>query len=546
MQHPVINKKEGLNHFEAFFKHAAIGIVVTDCNGKITAINPFALQEFGYNEEKLMGKKIEILIPARFHEKHVLHREKNAGHYPSRAMGEGMDLLAVKKNGEEFPVEISLGNYQVEDNEYNIVFIKNISARKKAEAVTAALNAELDATVGQRTKDLMETLRQLEISKNHLEKITSFQKAILDNAGAMIIATDEVGMIKLFNPEAALNIGYHESEMIDKHTPVLFHDKAEITRKRKELAREFGTIIQDDFAVLVEKSRRNIHEEEQYSYIRKNGTCFPVSLTITAIKNNEGAITGFMGIAIDISERKKAEEDLRKALESEKELNELKTRFVSMASHEFRTPLSTILSSAHLIQKYTTGEDQLKRERHFQRIVSSVNMLTDILNDFLSVGKIEEGKIQVRLTEFNIIELISATVAELQGTLKKNQKIRYHHKGNPTVILDATLLKHIIMNLVSNASKFSPETNFIEMNTVQKKDRITVSIKDHGIGISKEDQKHLMERFFRGANAVNIQGTGLGLHIVSKYAELMHGKVTCKSELEKGTELIISFNTKTG
>ncbi len=389
-----------------------------------------------------------------------------------------------------------------------------------------------------------EVLQQPEKSKDTLEDVLSFQKAILDNAGAIIIVTDETGIIKLFNPEACKCLGYSESEVINKKTPVLFHDHTEIARRREALSKEFGIVFRDDFAVMVEKAKRNIHVEEQYNFKRKNGTTFPVLLTISAIRNTSWQITGFMGIAIDISERKKAEENLREALKKEIELNELKSRFVSMASHEFRTPLSTVLSSAYLIEKYNTTEDQPKREKHVQRIVSSINMLTDILNDFLSLGKMEEGKIQVRTSEFNVQELITDTLEEIKGSLKKQQIIHYHHKGNPLVSLDASLLKHIIMNLVSNASKFSPETSPIEINTIRHNYHVTLSVKDFGIGISKQDQKHLMERFFRGANAVNIQGTGLGLHIVSKYAALMNGSVSCKSELEKGTEFIISFNAK--
>ena len=486
-----------------------------------------------------------MLIPQRCHYKHVNHKEAYSHNPKSRPMGVGMDLIAVKKGGIEFPVEVSLGNYQSNFDENVIAFISDISIRKKTEAEIVKLNDELEATVEQRTKDLTETMQQLEISRDKLEDVLSFQKALLDNAGAMIIATDEKGFIKLFNPEASLNIGYAEPEVIDKNTPVLFHDKTEIARKRKELLNEYGITIKDDFDVLVEKSKRNTHEEVQYTYRRKNGTSFSVSLTITAIRNNSAEITGFMGIAIDISERKKAEEDLRQSLEKEKELSELKSRFVSMASHEFRTPLSTVLSSSYLIEKYTTTEEQPKRDKHLQRIVSSVNMLTDILNDFLSVGKIEEGKIQVRLTQFNIQEVIIAIADEIKNTLKKQQEICYKHEGNPDVLLDASLLKHIIMNLVSNASKFSGETSAIELKTITHKYHLTLSVKDHGIGISNEDQKHLMERFFRGANTGNIKGTGLGLHIVSKYAELLNGTVECKSELGKGTEFVITFNTKT-
>lgn len=217
-----------------------------------------------------------------------------------------------------------------------------------------------------------------------------------------------------------------------------------------------------------------------------------------------------------------------------------------MASHEFRTPLSTVLSSSYLIQKYASEEDQPKRERHLQRIISSVNMLTDILNDFLSLGKIEEGKIQVRLSEINIEELIRSIINEIKNNLKKQQTIEYKHEGKTNVFIDSSLLKHIVLNLVSNASKFSSETSPIEVKTTVDESKLILSVKDFGMGISKEDQKHLMERFFRGANALNIQGTGLGLHIISKYAELMHGTVKCKSELEKGTEFIITFKLKQG
>jgi signal transduction histidine kinase len=171
-------------------------------------------------------------------------------------------------------------------------------------------------------------------------------------------------------------------------------------------------------------------------------------------------------------------------------------------------------------------------------------MLTDILNDFLSLGKMEEGKLHAKFIEFNIEEMINATLEEMKNNLKKEQQVIYRHQGDRNVFLDGTLLKHIVMNLISNASKFSSDTSTINIQSSNENQLIVLSVKDEGIGISKEDQKHLMERFFRGANAANIQGTGLGLHIISKYAEMMHGKITCLSQLEKGTEFIITFNTK--
>lgn len=186
-------------------------------------------------------------------------------------------------------------------------------------------------------------------------------------------------------------------------------------------------------------------------------------------------------------------------MQIEKDLNELKSRFVTMASHDFRMPLCTILSSTYLLDKYTKTEDQPKREKHFHRIIKSVNILTDILNDFLSLGKIEEGKLRTNFSDFNLPKMIVTAIDEIKNNLKGDQQIKYTHEVSPEVFLDISLMKHIFMNLVWNASKFFSETDTIHIQTSQKNNTIQLSIKDEGIGISREDQEHLMERFFCAA-----------------------------------------------
>lgn len=522
---------------KSLFELASLGILMVNKQGEIVTANTFVLRQFGYSKQELTGKKIEVLIPSRYHRQHVLQRTEFVQHVKNRPLGSGLDLYGIKKDGTEFPVEISLGHYPSDGDQYVIAFINDISIRRKAQHELKKINDELEAMVTVRTKDLTETLRKLEQSRSQLEENITFQKTLLDNAGAIIITVDKDGIIQTFNPEAEKELGYKAEEVIGKHTPLIFHESSCIKNSTTEIAATIPVTMELFYA----NALHGAEQENEWMYVRKDGTTFPVQLNVSAMKDKDGSIPGYVGVAFNISKTKKIEQELHEALEKEKELSELKSRFVSMASHEFRTPLSTVLSSAYLVEKYCTTEDQAKREIHLQRIISSVSMLTDILNDFLSVGKIEEGKIMVRPVHLNIEELIFATAAGMETILKTGQTIICHHEGNSDVLMDPSLLKHILLNLASNASKFSSEGSRIEISSYCDDDTIKLTIRDHGIGISKEDQAHLMERFFRGSNAGNIQGTGLGLHIVSKYSELMNGKVECISELEKGTSFTVTF-----
>jgi len=242
-----------------------------------------------------------------------------------------------------------------------------------------------------------------------------------------------------------------------------------------------------------------------------------------------------------LSELEQSQKELSETLEKEKELSDLKSRFVSMASHEFRTPLSTILSSASLIEKYPTGDQRDKRMKHIYRIKDNVKNLNDILEDFLSLGKLEEGLIKPRHEPVDISELIEDVIHDMNEVKKEQQKIRFSTEKIGEFMCDKHLLKNILINLLSNAIKFSKEDDTIEITTRMPGDIFILSIKDHGIGISKEDQLHLFDRFFRGKNAFNIKGTGLGLHIVMKYVQLLNGKIECLSELNRGSEFILSL-----
>ena len=223
-------------------------------------------------------------------------------------------------------------------------------------------------------------------------------------------------------------------------------------------------------------------------------------------------------------------------------MGELKSRFVTMASHEFRTPLSAILSSVSLIGKYTTSDEQEKRNKHIERIKSSVVNMTEILNNFLSIGKLEEGQVQCNPSLMDIEEFVKGIVEDVKTLLKSGQIISYTHiEGVTLVDLDKQLLKNILLNLVSNAIKYSPEDKKIDITTSHRDKKLSIKVIDQGIGISEIDQKYLFERFFRAKNAENIQGTGLGLNIVKKYAELMNAEISLISELDSGSTFSVEF-----
>lgn len=397
--------KGHIEMLDSLFKHATEGIVVVNARGNIAMVNPRALNLFGYGEiEELVGNSIELLIPRRLTGRHEKHRGEFMGQPLARKMGIGRDLLALRKDGTEFPVEVSLSPFSTSEGQFVVSFIIDITERKKHEkAIIEAneaivrLNGELEARVDQRTNELALALEELNESK------------------------------------------------------------AEVLR----------------------------------------------------------------------------------ALETERELNELKSQFVTIASHEFRTPLATMLSSVSLIGRYKLSEEDDKRQKHVQRVKSAINNLTEILNDFLSLGKLEEGLLKSVPIQFNLRAFCEQLVDELKVVCKAGQAISYKHEGDQIVFADNQLMKNVIINVISNGIKYSSKD--ITMLTRVDNGVIYIEIKDSGIGIPDSDLPHIFNRFFRANNSGNVQGTGLGLNIVKKYLELMKGDVRVESELGVGTTFYLEI-----
>lgn len=244
-----------------------------------------------------------------------------------------------------------------------------------------------------------------------------------------------------------------------------------------------------------------------------------------------------------LKELEKSKAELGIALEHEKELNELKSRVVTMVSHEFRTPLAIILSSITLITKYAETNDKENQLKHINKIKSVIEYLTELIEGTLSVAILDEGKFSFNSEEINIPLFLNDVIEnfETKSNTSPVKKIKYNHLGVDKILNDKNGVKQILLNLISNALKFSNGSSEVNLFTETTSDYFIFKVKDGGIGISEKDQLHLFERFFRGENASNIQGTGLGLYIVARYIELLKGTIDVKSKLNEGSEFTVKI-----
>lgn len=244
----------------------------------------------------------------------------------------------------------------------------------------------------------------------------------------------------------------------------------------------------------------------------------------------------------EVARRKEAEHKISEALRKERELGELKTKFLSLVSHEFKTPLSGILTSATLAQKYTQTDQQDKREKHLKTIANKVKYLNNILNDFLSIERLEAGKETYKFDTFPLSKVINEVVYNSNMLLKKGQRINYPENiDDISLTFDEKILELSLTNLINNAIKYSPEFTVIDVLVSEEKDWLIIKILDEGIGIPQSEQKFIFNRYFRAENALLNQGTGIGLNIVKSHLESLGGKIIFESEENKGSVFTISI-----
>lgn len=489
------------NIFNLLSEGVSEGIVVVNTEQVIVATNTAAEEMFGYGKGELMGKPLDILIPKKYHHTHDTHVEKFIVKNEKRQINHDRNLSGIRKDNQEFPVEIGLNPFEIYGTTYVMALIINITDRKR---------------------------------KDH--ELSHWTRIFDESLNEMYIFDADTFKFKNVNKEALRNIGYPLDELLTM-TPIDI--KPELNQPTfKKLIQP---LLNDEIGKL----------DFETTHQRKDGSSYPVEVHLQL--SQIGERRSFVAIILDITERKnytetlekKVEErtmQLSKALAIEKELNELKTRFLSLVSHEFKTPLSSILTSITLLGKYTQTEQQEKRDKHVTTIKNKVKYLDTILNDFLSVERLESGKVNYTIESFPLSKVINEVVYDSNMLLKNGQKIQYPDNIDELIIqFDEKTLALALSNLIHNAIKYSLEDSIIDLQVEIKKNKVVLKIIDQGIGIPKEDQKHIFDRYFRAENVLLTQGTGIGLNIAKQHLENLGASLNFLSEENKGSTFIVSI-----
>lgn len=617
------------NIFKLLSEAVSEGIIMVNEKQQIVAANMWANDMFGYDDEELVGQSLEILIPQTYRKAHQKHIKEYYLKHEKRRMALGRSLFGVRKNNEQFPLEVGLNPFSLYGNTYTMALVIDITERKKVEENQKMRTAALDAALnGITITDALQPDNPIIYANAAFERITGYPKEetlgkncrflqngdhdqegvkkmhrtlqkgkscrvqlrnykkdgtlfwnevsispITDEAGKTthfvgiqnpitdrLLAEQEIGHLASIFDESLNEIYVYDAKSLffvnvnhgaQKYTGYTLAECKKMTPL--DLKPEF---TEASFRKLISPLLDGEKEKIDFETVqrRKNGTTYPVEVHLQTSTVNDRQMV--IAIILDISDRKnytqKLEKtveqrtgQLKKALETEKELNELKTKFLSLVSHEFKTPLSGILTSATLVGKYTKEDQQEKRDKHLKTIIGGVHHLTHILDDFLSMERIEKGKEIYHYSKFSLSKLVNEVIYNANMMLKSGQHINYPQNiDDVTIYQDEKIADLVLTNLLNNAVKYSREDTEIDLKVDLMTDKIVFHIKDSGIGIPKKDQKYIFDRYFRAENVLTTQGTGIGLNIVKAHVENLGGKIGFKSTENKGSTFTVELPLK--
>ncbi len=494
-----LDDEEKIRTLSRAVENSPSGILLSDLQGKIIYVNPSIVTMGNYGSEKdFLNKSIfdftddagklklqNEILPT------VLSGEKWNG-----------ELQVSKQNGQTFPIEITGGlvNHDVAQPKYLLAVFTDISERKKAECALK------------------------ESEKNY--------RNVVDNIKEVIFQTDAAGLWTFLNPAWQEITGFSLKESLGVNFLDYVHPD-----DRERNAKLFKPLI----------NREKEYCRHTIRYLTKDGGFKWIEVFARLTLDEYGNIIGTSGTLNDVTGRHKAEEEIKQSLEKEMELNELKSRFVSTISHEFRTPLTSILASSELLQRYNSKWSDEKKIEALKRIEKSVLYMNEMINDVLTLSRAETGKLIFKPAKVEITRIAKNILEEVRLIASPAHKFNIDFSNDAIeAVIDEKLIRHVINNLLSNAVKYSPHGGNIYFSLHRIPGRLEIVIRDEGIGISEEDQKKLFQPFFRGTNIENISGTGLGLSILQRAVQLHNGTIELHSSLNKGTTVKVNIPLKSG
>ena len=488
--------------------------------GIIETVNPAAEQMFGYLATDLVGKSFSVLIPELDRDQRSGSLEYYSASAEARASGLGREVIGQRGDGSSFPLEIAVSQMWLGGQRFFTGILRDMTARKQAEEA--------------------------------LQKAGALQSAIFNSANFSSIATDAKGVIQIFNVGAERMLGYAATDVMNKITPADISDPQEVIARAKALSEELSTAITPGFEALVFKASRGIEDIYELTYIRKDGSRFPAVVSVTALRDDQDSIIGYLLIGTDNTARKQVEAErarldqvlqdknveLERAMYAAEKANLAKSDFLSSMSHELRTPLGAILGFAQLMESGqpppTAGQ-----QKSISQILKAGWYLLELINEILDLALIESGKLSLSLEPVSLVDVMLECEAMIEPqALKRGISVVFGTLLAPLYVnADRMRVKQVLINLLSNAIKYNRSGGSVSVDcAVVGEGWVRISVRDTGAGLSQEQLAQLFQPFNRlGQKASIEEGTGIGLVVSKRLVELMQGVIGAHSTVGVGS-----------